>query len=278
MSRLCWISGTNLTDKRRFMEEKKPEKRSFSYGCYRLVYGLVRLFYPKMQVYGTENLPDEPCIIVGNHTQMNGPIACQMYFPGKRKIWCAGQMMHRKEVPAYAFQDFWSQKPRWTHPFYKLLSHLIAPLSECIFNQADTIPVYRDTRIVSTFKQTVRELSQGESIVIFPEHDAPHNHIVYDFQSRFIDIARLYYKKTGKELCFVPMYIAPALKEMYIGQPTCFRSEAPMEEERERICTYLMDSLTETAEALPLHRVVPYRNIPKKQYPMNRKTEDTEYA
>ena len=78
---------------------------------YRLIKGLVQLFYPRMEVVGTENLPDEPVIVVGNHTQMNGPIACELYFPGKRYIWCAGQMMHLKEVPDYAFQDFWSQKP-----------------------------------------------------------------------------------------------------------------------------------------------------------------------
>lgn len=258
--------------------ENRSKKKTFSYGCYRVVYGLVRLFYPKMHVCGTENLPDEACIIVGNHTQMNGPIACQIYFPGRRKIWCAGQMMHIKEVPAYAFQDFWSQKPRWTHPFYKLLSYLIAPLSQCIFNQADTIPVYRDSRIVTTFKQTVKELADGENMIIFPEHDAPHNHIVYDFQDRFIDIARLYYKKTGKEICFVPMYIAPARKEIHLGAPVRFQSTEPMDTERRRICNYLMDSITDMAEALPLHRVVPYRNIPKKQYPMNRKMEDRENA
>lgn len=258
--------------------ENRPKKKTVSYGCYRVIYRLVRLFYPKIQVSGTENLPEEPCIIVGNHTQMNGPIACQLYFPGRRKIWCAGQMMHRKEVPAYAFQDFWSQKPRWTHPFYKLLSYLIAPLSQCIFNQADTIPVYRDSRIVTTFKQTVKELANGENMIIFPEHDAPHNHIVYDFQDRFIDIARLYYKKTGKEIYFVPMYIAPALKSMHIGQPVRFQSGEAMEAERRRICDYLMDSITDMAETLPLHRVVPYRNIPKKQYPMNHKKENTENA
>lgn len=60
MSRLCWISGTNLTDKRRFMEEKKPEKRSFSYGCYRLVYGLVRLFYPKYRCMGRKTCRMSP--------------------------------------------------------------------------------------------------------------------------------------------------------------------------------------------------------------------------
>ncbi len=236
---------------------------------YRIIKWLVWLFYPKMEVVGTGNLPDEASIIVGNHTQMNGPIACELYFPGNRYTWCAGQMMHLKDVPEYAFQDFWSQKPKWTHPFYKILSYIIAPLSVCLFNNANTIAVYRDSRIVGTFKNTVKRLQEGASVVIFPEHDVKYNHIIYDFQDKFIDIAKLYYRKTGKELAFVPMYIAPKLKKMYLGQPIRFCASRPMEEERKRICEYLMKEITEIACGLPEHVVVPYRNIPKKLYPTN---------
>ena len=236
---------------------------------YRFIKWMVWLCYPKTEVVGTENLPQEPVIVVANHTQMNGPIACELYFPGHRYTWCAGQMMHLKDVPAYAYQDFWSGKPKYTRWFYKLLSYLIAPLSVCVFNNANTIGVYRDARILSTFKNTVNRLCQGASIVIFPEHDVPRNHIVCDFQDKFIDVAKLYYKKTGKELIFVPMYIAPKLRQMHIGKPTRFSAEQPMAQERERICNYLMDEITAIACALPEHTVVPYRNIPKKDYPSN---------
>ena len=245
------------------MDEKKISP------LYRVIKALVRFFYPKMEVAGTENLPDDPVIAVGNHTQMNGPIACELYYPGDHCIWCAGEMMHLKDVPAYAYQDFWSQKPKFTRPFYKLLSYLIAPLSVCVFNNAHTIGVYHDTRILSTFKNTVNRLCSGSSVVIFPEHDVKHNHIIYDFQDRFIDIAKLYYKKTGRELAFVPLYIAPNLHKMYLGQPIRYCAANPMEEERRRICTYLMQQITDIACALPEHTVVPYRNIPKRDYPSN---------
>lgn len=245
------------------MEEKKTST------LYKIIKWTVRLFYPKMDVVGTEHLPEEPAIIVGNHTQMNGPIACELYFPTKRYTWCAGQMMHLKEVPGYAYQDFWSEKPRYTRWFYKLLSYAIAPLSVCVFNNANTIGVYRDTRIISTFKNTVKRLCEGASVVVFPEHDVKYNHILYEFQDRFIDVAKLYYKKTGKELSFVPMYIAPALRTMYLGKPIRFRADEPMDQERSRICQYLMTEITEIACSLPEHTVVPYKNIPKKDYPTN---------
>ncbi len=237
---------------------------------YKMIHWLVKAVYPKFEVIGEENLPSVASIIVGNHSQMNGPLAGEFYFPGEHYIWCAGEMMDRKAVAAYAFQDFWSQKPKWTRPFYKLLSHMIVPLSVCIFNNAHTIAVYRDIRIMSTFKETINQLKEGANVIIFPEHDVKHNHIVYDFQENFVDVAKLYWRKTGIRLAFVPMYLAPKLRKMYLGEPTYFDPEAPIEDERKRICAYSMAAITKIAEQLPLHTVIPYRNIPKKLYPKNR--------
>ncbi len=216
-----------------------------------------------------ENLPDEPVVIVGNHTQLHGPIACELYFPDNCYTWCAGQMMNLKEVPAYAYKDFWSQKPKVVRPLFKLISYIIAPLSVLIFNNARTIAVYRDNRILSTFRESITKLQDEKSVVIFPEHDVKYNHIVYDFQEGFVDLARLYYKRTGKELSFVPLYMSPKLKKMYLGKSIKFSADAPIAEERRRICDYLMNEITDIAVGLPEHTVIPYRNIPKKYYPKN---------
>lgn len=249
--------------------KNKNRKNGFSYGCYRIIRWLVKLFYPKITVEGAEYLPEESCIIVGNHTQMNGPICGELYVPGKRSIWCAWQMMYLKEVPAYAFRDFWSAKPRITRWSYKLLSYIIAPLSVCVFNNAHTIPVYHDGRIITTFKQTIAALQENTNIVIFPECYEPYNHIVNQFQEKFIDIAKLYNKKTGKALAFVPMYIAPNLKKLCLGKPILYNPENAIDEERRRISNYLMEQITEIAINLPEHKVVPYANLSKKEYKMN---------
>lgn len=229
----------------------------------------VKACYPKIEVVGQDNLPEEPVILVGNHSQINGPIACELYAPGKHYTWCAGEMMHLKDVPAYAYRDFWSGKPKAVRWFYRLLSYLIAPLSVCIFNNANTIGVYHDTRIISTFKQTVQRLQEGNHVVIFPEHSVPYNHILCQFQDRFVDVAKLYHKRTGKAVCFVPMYLAPKLKKMYLGKPIRFCPDTPLEEERARIIRTLMQEITDMAVSLPEHIVVPYNNIPKKQYRSN---------
>ena len=248
-------------------------KKKISHAIYRFIKWLVWLFYPKMKVEGLENLPQEPSLVVANHSQLHGPVACELYFPGNRYTWCAGQMMHLKDVPAYAYEDFWSGKPKWQRPFWKLLSYLIAPLSVCIFTNANTIGVYRDSRIISTFKNTVKTLQSGAHVVVFPECYTPYSNICNGFQENFVEIAKLYYKRTGKALRFVPMYIAPNLKTMYLEKPVTFDPDAPIAEEKKRICQYLMETITQKGRSLPLHTVVPYPNIPKRDYPKN-KCED----
>ena len=236
---------------------------------YRAIRRTVWMLSPKYELSGTENLPEGPCVIVGNHSQMYGPIASELYTPGPHYTWCAGEMMHREEVADYAFRDFWSSKPKAVRWFYRLLSHLITPLSVLIFTSAETIPVYHDARVISTFRTSVAKLAEGARVVIFPEHYDEHNNIVHDFQTRFVDVARFYCRKTGEELVFVPMYLAPRLKKMCFGTPVRFRSGEPIESERRRICDHLMDAVTELAVSLPEHTVVPYPNIPKRDYPKN---------
>ena len=250
------------------MEEKKTP------WTYKLVYKLVWLFSPKYKLVGTENLPQEPCVIVGNHSHMYGPVAGEIYIPGDHYVWCAGQMMHREEVADYAFQDFWSGRPKRTHWFYRRLSRAIVPLSVLIFNNAHTIPVYHDTRLITTYRESIEILRQGASMVIFPECYDEHNNIVHGFQDKFIDLARFYYKKTGKELSFVPLYVAPKLKTLFFGKPIRFRADVPIAEERARICGELMDAITDIAVHQPEHTVVPYPNVPAREYPKNIPLED----
>lgn len=236
---------------------------------YRLLYRIVWLVSPKYTLHGTEKLPKEPCIIVGNHAQMYGPIAAELYLPRPHHIWCIGEMMNRKEVPAYAFQDFWSMKPKAMHWFWHLMSHVIAPLAEYVLTHVHSIAVYHDTRVMNTFRTSMEKLKAGSDIIIFPEKHEPYNTIVCGFQEHFADLAGLYYRRTGTVLCFVPMYTAPKLKGMYFGEPVRYNPEVPPEEERQRICRAMQEAITGLAKALPEHTVIPYFNMPKGQYPKN---------
>ena len=124
------MSGKGKED--RFSAAEKRERTTMEVNrkgkktsrLYLMIRYLVKVFSPKYTLEGTENIPDGPCVIVGNHSQMYGPIAGELYTPGKHAIWCASEMMDRKEVASYAFSDFWSDKPKSVRWFYRLLSHV----------------------------------------------------------------------------------------------------------------------------------------------------------
>lgn len=241
-----------------------------SRAVYRCVLGGVRLFYPRPRVEGLENLPEGPCVIVGNHAQIHGPIVAQLYLPRRHWTWCAAEMMQLKEVPGYAYRDFWSAKPAALRWLYRIASWLIAPLSVCLFNNADCIGVYRDSRSLSTFRESLEKLEDGTSLVVFPEENIPYNGILWRFQSGFAGLGRMYAARTGQPLPFVPMYIAPKLRLAVLGKPVWCDPSLPAAEGRERLCGELQEAVTRLATALPAHTVVPYPNLPKKQYPRSK--------
>ena len=234
---------------------------------------LVKIFnrkYRKIQIIGQENIPEDASIIIGNHAQMHGSILAEIKFPYRRYTWCIGNMLHLKEVPKYVLDDFWPNRKKGTTWFYKIVSYLIAPLCVYIFKNADVIGVYKDTRGITTFKNTVQALKENYHIIIFPEYHKEYNNIVNEFQDKFIDVARIYYKNTGKELSFVPMYNAPKVNAVVYGKPIKFDSKDNIEDQRKVICDYLKNEITNLAKSLPVHTVIPYENIPKKKYPKSK--------
>lgn len=235
----------------------------------RMIRRVTSWVYPKMELVGTEHIPQEPCIFVGNHSQIHGPVITEVRLPFDHYTWCASQMMDKKEVCQYAYHDFWQDKPRCTQWFYWLLSRLIKHPAVYLMSNARTIPVYRDSRGIATFRRSMEKLQEGYSMVIFPECRIRYNNILCEFQDSFIDLARMYHKRTGEQLCFVPMYLAPKLRKIFFGEPIRYDPGLSKDIQRQQIKMHLMDSITAIACTQPVHTVIPYLNISPKQYPKN---------
>ena len=247
---------------------KKTKKRKN--WLFKFLSKIVSGIYGKKKLVGLENIPTEPAIIVGNHAQIHGPLSAELKFPYKKSIWCIGALMNMKEAPAYAMDDFFkykSKKPLW---FYKMLAYISAVVSVYMYKHADVIGVYKDLRGITTFKKSLRAIKDGDHIIIFPECHTEFNEIVNEFQTKFVDLARLYFKDSGKEISFVPMYNAAKLKTIVFGKPIKFDSSAPIDEQRKTVCDYLKNQITIMAKELPEHTVIPYANISKKKYPKSK--------
>ena len=223
----------------------------------------IKMAYKKNTYIGLENIPNEPCVITGNHAQMHGPIVNELYFPTEKMIWCDAPMLDKKSFTKYAYNNFFGGKPNL---FQKIFVHLLKPIIVKIFIDSDTLPVYRDMRIVKTYKATIDYLDQNKNIVILPECPEEFNEITNKFNEYFVDVARMYYKSTNKELSFVPMYFCKDFRKMLFGKPIKFDSKKPIETERKRICEYLMLEITRLAKTLPVHKVIPFNAVPKKDF------------
>ena len=236
---------------------------------YRIIRMIASIVTPVYQIEGMENLPKGPAVIVGNHSQLYGPVAAELYFPKEHYTWCISNMMEKECVADYAYADFWSKKPAVVRPFYKLLSRMLPTISEIIFTNAATIPVYRDKRVMKTFQLSCDKLKENAAVVIFPEEYEEYNNIVHHFQRGFVHVAKYYYRQTGECVPFVPMYVCPKLGKLVFGKPIYYSPDLKSDEEADRICSYLQDSISELAYKLPKHHVVPYPNVSKRYYPLN---------
>ncbi len=236
---------------------------------YRIIRKVVSAVTPVFTAQGVENLQSGPCVVVGNHSQAYGPIAAELYFPVKHYTWCISDMMEKERVADYTYKDFWSKKPVLIRPVFRLFSYMLPKACEIVFTNADTIPVYRDKRILKTFQLSCDKLKEGAAVVIFPEEYTEYNNIVHRFQRGFIHVAKYYYRQTGEAVSFVPMYVCPKFGKLVFGEPIKYCPDNKSDEEAERICTYLQDNISELAYNMPRHRVVPYPNVSKRKYPYN---------
>lgn len=240
------------------MKTKKPL-------LFRIFYRVIKTFYPRFKVEYRTDLKAPGHIYVSNHAQAHGPLSLYFYFPQKRYIWVIGEMCNRKEVTAYAMEDFWRHKSKWVKWFYRLLSILIlAPLGSYLLRTADTVPVYKDGRLKKTINDTINRLNEGNDIIIFPEHREVLNKFINKFQINFVDVGRFYTRRTQKDLYFYPVYTCVELRKIIIGEPTKFDPNANIDEERMRIVEYLQAEITKLGESLPNHTIVPYINNKKK--------------
>ncbi len=230
---------------------------------FRFVAFWIRRFYKRCEFIGLENIPSQPCVFLGNHSHAHTPVMAECYFPVNKLTWCDAPMFDKKEMKAYAYRVFWGDNPKW---FHRLAANLLAPVIAYTMNNADALPVYRDMRVVKTYKLSVDELEKGNSIVILPECPTEHNEIINELNQYFVDVARFYFKRTGKQLSFVPFYYASKLKKTVIGKPIVYDGSASIEQERARICDYTIKEITRVAKTLPVHTVVPFNSVPKKEY------------
>jgi len=101
-----------------------------------------------------------------------------------------------------------------------LWSALVAVFLGPLYKMARVIPSYRDARSRKTMKEALRAMEQGYSVMLYPENiEHMYNSVYLEFLPGFVTLAKLFYKKTGKDVPVIPCYFSYQLNRFVIGSP-----------------------------------------------------------
>ena len=235
---------------------KKAEKPGL---WYRFGVRLVRLFKKKMTVNEHAGpLPEEAVVFVANHAQIFGPLSAVLDMPRKVWPWVDARVMDKKTAAQFAFIDFLEGDRRRCKWFFRMLSHVVSFLLRPLLRDAGGIPVYRDRQVIKTFARSCELLSQGESLILFPEKEYYYSDYIFEIQDGFVDLGRFWFKQTGKRLIFVPVYFAPGLNSVNFGEPVTYDPQADPRAERRRVAALLKQRIDALARSLPPHKPIPF--------------------
>ncbi len=187
---------------------------------------LFKIFKRKPQILDLSGESNEARLYIANHSAANGPFTYELYFPHKFVPWGAHEMCGSySERWHYLYDVFYRQKLH----FSKLKSFLIATpfavISKMLYNGAELIPTYRDLRMKDTLKDSIDALNSGINLLIFPENSSDGYHeILKEYHPGFVMLAKLYYKRTGKDLPICTVYYSGRRNRMVIDKPIYIQS------------------------------------------------------
>lgn len=198
-----------------------PEQR------YSLLVALLDSFVWRGELLGEQNLPAQgPAVLVANHLDALGPIACFCSLPLRLYPWVISDMLEAERAAAYLNVDFTERQLHLRPPYSLWFSRFLARITVPLLRSLGGIPVYRGdyARMQETFRLSLERLRWGGCLLIFPEDPqllADPQTGIRPFWHTFARLGELWYQETGQALGFYPVTIHPSRK-IWIGEPVFF--------------------------------------------------------
>ncbi len=189
---------------------------------FRIAGPIIRLFFP-MRAERLAGL-DTPCVLLCRHRNMRGPVNTVLHYAYDASPWIYYPFCEKDTFFSHMYGYTMTERlhwPKWlAYPFLKFLTAVTVPL----FKSFGCIPVYRgDSHIRETFRISVDTLLSGRSIMIYPDIDYTANtDSVGSIYDGFLMLERLYFKKSGRHLPFVPVHLDTKNRRMWFGEPVVF--------------------------------------------------------
>ncbi len=187
----------------------------------------------------------EPLIFVSNHIGSYGPLSVLSSLPLKLYPWVAHEVTELRNVALRLQNEFTELELKLRPPVSVWLARLIGRICVAVMRDVQAIPVYASSRrIRDTLQRSLELLLKGRNILVFPENkERPINEVLGDFSTGFLAMARQYYQRTRKALCFLPVAVNQKAKGIRIGRPIRFDAGLPYPQEKQRLKRELETSI-----------------------------------
>ena len=213
---------------------------------YNVLKHVVHPFLRVKNIAYAEPLGDEPVIFLANHLGALGPMYMAVTFPLRDRvaIWCNEGMMDEKLVVEYVRHDWWWKPESRLAPLYSAtIPYVARAIVPKVLRSAPTIPVYRDARVMSTMRASLKALKEGKHLVIFPELPDGFDSHAEQLQMGWLNLTAMYYKATGKRLKLVPVHIDEKTRFFRVGEAITADPDLPLKEQEAAIERYLAAGL-----------------------------------
>lgn len=209
---------------------------------YNVLAPVVRPFLRVRKAVWAEPLGDGPVIFLANHLGAVGPMYMAVTFPLRENvaIWCNEGMMEESMTVDYVRHDWWWNPDSKLAPLYNAtIPYIARAIVPKVLRSAPTIAVYRDARIMTTMRNSLKALKEGKHIVIFPERPNGHDSHAEHLQMGWLNLVTMYHRATGKPLRMIPIYIDEKARLFRVGKGITADPERPLKEQEASIERYL---------------------------------------
>ncbi len=199
-------------------------------------------FLPVKKAVFAEPIGNEPVIFLANHLGAVGPMYMAVTFPLREnvRIWCNEGMMEEKMTVEYIRHDWWWRPESKLAPLYSAtIPYVARAIVPKVLRSAPTIAVYRDARIMTTMRQSLKALKEGKHIVIFPELPDGYGSHAEHLQMGWLNLVTMYKRATGKDIKMVPIHIDQKHHVFQVQKGITAAPDIPLAEQEERIERYL---------------------------------------
>lgn len=213
---------------------------------FRRLQKIVRFFARKMDVRGADRVT-EPCVLITRHLNNYGPFAVYLYSPFEFHMW-SYYVFFDPEICSRHLSEFTFSKRAGMPPWMaKLCARIVSHPIAWLYRTLKMIPVYRGLKsVMETMNRSTDMLEKGENVLIMTDVNyAAEGKDIGEIYTGFLHLGKLYFKRTGKRLNFVPLSLNRREGYFRLGEPIEFDPTVPFQQEKERIASRLVQELAD---------------------------------